>query len=214
MWDDTFTNLQCHQSVDSAEIATLWDCDISDQQLSVVMDQYKHTRNVRVISTRHADVRQPISTPMYQQKQHAGLFQAPAHFVIHAEPAQKFASMDSATFDLDFSFHSTSLPETSQGDKTKTKTVFRKRKFAEPIANLEDLAKKQFAGETNKKISWAVNMYGTWQNECKTSQKKFLTADLDHLDNLTKEGLSVSLCQFVMEICKLDGSKFSTMYCI
>ena len=41
-----------------------------------------------------------------------------------------------------------------------------------------------------------------------TSRNKMYCADLDDLECLTKLAFCVAMCQFITEVCKLDGTKF------
>ena len=66
-----------------------------------------------------------------------------------------------------------------------------------------------------KKVNWVTKMFSEWH--CARNQfpdMEHIFADLDNVFTLTVENLSYALCQFITEICKLDGSDFpgKTLY--
>ncbi len=76
-------------------------------------------------------------------------------------------------------------------------------------SQMDSLAHKKFAPETEKKIHWVTNMYHQWQiQRNKNPELVYIFVDLDDIPSLTKRNLSYGMCRFITEIKKLNGGDF------
>ncbi len=82
---------------------------------------------------------------------------------------------------------------------------------------LEDMGRKRFSENTERKVAWAAQMYLDWRTfhlKNKLADCHIVLADLDTLTKLDKVSLSYSLSNFILEVKKKDGSDFppQTLY--
>ena len=85
------------------------------------------------------------------------------------------------------------------------------RKYNQPIVDEEmaDLTRKGFSSQTNKKISWVKNMFDEWRKYRNSSETMgMIELDLDNDATISPLSLNYSICRFLTEIKKLDGSDF------
>ena len=89
----------------------------------------------------------------------------------------------------------------------------KKREFKEPEddSRIASVSNKVFAPESQRKIKWAVNLYCEWRRNrigkafC---PNQIINSNLDLLFQLTQVDLAYSLCRFIREVKKLDGSDY------
>ena len=87
--------------------------------------------------------------------------------------------------------------------------------FYNPVLEdeLEELTKKQFTLETNKKIKWVVKMFHEWCQAHKSlADRHHVQANLEDPGSLNEDALMYALCRFLTEVKKVDGEDFSTMH--
>ncbi len=92
-------------------------------------------------------------------------------------------------------------------------------RFCEPLllAEMENLSHHSFVQNTENKIAWAVQLYRNWwfqrckKVDCDTHVK---WSSIDNLKQISKSNFCFSLCAFIGEIKKKDGSEFpgSSLY--
>ena len=91
---------------------------------------------------------------------------------------------------------------------SKAKSVSRKfHSFSE--SKIMELKKVQMKRRSELKMMWAVRAFKEWQNNRLNDIEKFdimiFEANLDSIENLTKETLEYALCRFVLEVTKLKS---------
>ena len=109
--------------------------------------------------------------------------------------------------------------ETSDEDSSETSETLSEGRFKTPVDAkiLEDMGRKRFSENTERKVAWAVQMYRDWRNFClknKHADCCIISADLDTLTKLDKVSFSYSLSNFILEVKKKDGTDFppQTLY--
>ena len=86
------------------------------------------------------------------------------------------------------------------------------RVFKDPVNDdsIQVMSRKVFAPQSRKKMKWAMNLYSEWRanrignpgvSSC------IVNANLDRFDSFTKGELAYSLCRFVREVRKLNGTE-------
>ena len=92
-------------------------------------------------------------------------------------------------------------------------------RFHTPVneETLEAMGRKRFADNTERKVTWAAQMYRDWRNfrlMKGTTDPRIVSADIDCLTKLDKVSLSYALSNFIMEVKKCDGMDFpgQTLY--
>ncbi len=115
---------------------------------------------------------------------------------------------DSAVFDLGAKIDNND--ETPHETKPVEKKEFRFKKLTKESA-LEELSKKKFSANTDRKIDWAVGLFKSWrQHRLRTDMVEVFQigwCDID-ADDLNPEHLSFCLCCFVNEVRCQDGKEF------
>ncbi len=82
---------------------------------------------------------------------------------------------------------------------------------------LDFMSKKRFSANTDRKVTWAANLYCDWRNKRLANplcDLRIKGADIDCLSKLDKTNLSFALSNFVNEIKRHDGQDFpaTTLY--
>ena len=98
-------------------------------------------------------------------------------------------------------------PCTSGGARPKT----REFKDPEDDSAIANVSNKVFAPESQRKIKWAVNLYCQWRVNRIAKPfcpNQIINANLDFLVHVTQVDLAYSLCRFIREVKKLDGSDY------
>ena len=85
------------------------------------------------------------------------------------------------------------------------------RSYKEPLPHnvMSKLRNKTFSDETMKKVAWVRRMYGDWRkfrNDNTTLPN--VHVDIEQVGSFSKEELCETLCHFITEVKKLDGSDF------
>ena len=98
--------------------------------------------------------------------------------------------------------------EVDCGGRKKKTRVF---KIPENDNNIRNLSNKHFAPQSKRKMRWAVNLYSDWRRNRMTLPGvdcSIIDANLEVLDGFSEFDLAYSLCRFVREVRKLDGSEY------
>ena len=76
---------------------------------------------------------------------------------------------------------------------------------------MQSMTRKTFSDETMKKVNWVRRMYNDWRNFRNDHPNlQSVGADIEDLPNLSKSDFSTSVCKFITEVKKVDGSDFPT----
>ena len=81
-----------------------------------------------------------------------------------------------------------------------------------------ELKQEQLKKRTFSKVQWAVNAFQDWRSAQMESPDTFdvriYETDLERIELLEKDSFEFSMCKFIAEVRKLDGSKYpgSTLY--
>ncbi len=124
-----------------------------------------------------------------------------------AEPDCPKSDTDGAVFDL---CPNLGEDETKDGTGATEKKEFRFKKPTEQSA-LDELSKKTFSVNTNRKIDWAVGLFKSWrQHRLWTDVVEVFQIGWCNIDadDLNAEHLSFCLCSFVNEVRHQDGKEF------
>ena len=71
------------------------------------------------------------------------------------------------------------------------------------------LARKDFASQTKKKINWVKTMFDEWRNYRNNDENMGdIDLDLDNDATISPLSLNYTVCRFLTEVKKLDGSDF------
>ena len=75
------------------------------------------------------------------------------------------------------------------------------------------LARKNFSGETLKKVTWVHRMFSEWRLR-RNYGGEIIACDLDDHETITEENLVFAMCRFLREVCKINGEQFpaKTLY--
>ena len=76
---------------------------------------------------------------------------------------------------------------------------------------VDEVAQKKHANESEHEIKWAVNMYHEWRNQCINQLGvpiEIMCADLNCLYALTQQYLCYSLSCFIHEVKKVDRCEY------
>ena len=91
--------------------------------------------------------------------------------------------------------------------------------FRDPLsaADLDILKNRTFADNTEKKVSWAVNLFKKWWSQRVSKpgcDMRIMWGDLNNVKQISKGNLAFSLCAFISEVKKKDGTEFpgATLY--
>ncbi len=94
-----------------------------------------------------------------------------------------------------------------------------KDRFRAPLSadELELLKNRTFAENTEKKVSWAVDLFKEWWRQRAARpgcDMRILWGDLNNVRQVSKGNLAFSLCAFVSEVKKKDGTEYpgATLY--
>ena len=82
-------------------------------------------------------------------------------------------------------------------------------------SKLEDLTRKRFSYQTNKKICWVKNMFVQWRNYRNSiTPGELIYCDLNDVTSITESSVIFAVCRFITEVRKVDGSDFpsKTLY--
>ncbi len=92
-------------------------------------------------------------------------------------------------------------------------------RFRDPLsaADLDILKNRTFADNTEKKVSWAVNLFKKWWSQRVSKpgcDMRIMWGDLNNVKQISKGNLAFSLCAFISEVKKKDGTEFpgTTLY--
>ena len=66
---------------------------------------------------------------------------------------------------------------------------------------------KQFSEETKEKVNWVVSVFSEWRYY-HSNYYDCVLMDLQDLGSFDKNELCGSMCSFITEVKKLDGSNF------
>ncbi len=104
-------------------------------------------------------------------------------------------------------------PDETKRDEMKPDMEKKEFRFKKPTEEnaLEELSRKTFSANTDRKIDWAVGLFKAWrQHRLKTDVVEVFQigwCNLD-VDDLNVEHLSFCLCCFVNEVRRQDGKEF------
>ena len=94
---------------------------------------------------------------------------------------------------------------------TPSSSKMREFKPPEDDNDISEYSKKRFAPQSKRKIMWAVNMYNHWRQNRMTKPGvpyQIIQANLEMMNGFTQSDLCYSMCRFVREVKKLDGSDY------
>ena len=93
-------------------------------------------------------------------------------------------------------------------DKKKKQREFKK---PEEDVNMNEMTKKKFAPQPKCKMLWAMNLYDDWRRN-RMGQggvaDEIIKSDLNMIGEFIKADLCFSLCRFVREVKKMDGTDY------
>ncbi len=115
---------------------------------------------------------------------------------------------EAAVFDLGAKFGG--VDATQDETESVEKKEFRFKKPTE-LSALDELLKKTFSVNTNRKIDWAVGLFKSWrQHRLWTDVVEVFQIGWCNIDadDLNAEHLSFCLCSFVNEVRHQDGKEF------
>ena len=87
----------------------------------------------------------------------------------------------------------------------------REFKLPENEQLIEEISKKKFAPKSKSKILWAVNLYSEWHRKrlgLTLVPPQIINANLDMVGTFAKADLCFSMCRFIREVKKIDGSDY------
>ena len=98
-------------------------------------------------------------------------------------------------------------------ENTKIIQKNKSRNFKKPQNDdiIGTFSNKKFVPQSKRKIKWAVNMFCDWRSEHLSDNgvsMQIRNCDLDCLSEVNKCDLAYSLCRFVREIKKVDGTEY------
>ncbi len=133
-------------------------------------------------------------------------YESSADFGDEQEPPSR--DTDAAVFDLGAKIGGGEAMRDEM--KPMEKKEFQFKKPTDQSA-LDELSKKTFSANTNRKINWAVGLFKSWrQHRLRTDVVEVFQigwCDID-ADDLNVEHLSFCLCSFVNEVRRQDGKEF------
>ena len=83
--------------------------------------------------------------------------------------------------------------------------------FHDPLdaSAMQELMHKKFSDETSKKICWVTKMFCEWRSFRNSKPNDdYIHCDMDDMSTITEGNIISSVCRFITEVKKLDGSEF------